>query len=133
MIAKTSRVPSQIHGGEWFIKIFSPLCDYLRPEDPHSSFLLTTRSQYLVRPKLLPDPVVHKDTALYESWCIISKDLNVEQLLDASMSPQAKPSRAWTSRDQFLDHYYRREPRSVILGPKIETVPWGDPSLLFAC
>ena len=44
----------------------------------------------------------------------ISEDLNVEHLLDVSMSPQAEHGRTWTSCDTFLDHY-RHESRPVDL------------------
>ena len=126
-IFDTFCVLSLTHRNNGFIKMLSPIRDYLRPQDPRSSTLLrATKDRYLTRLSVV---VLDPGTRGFEEakW-IKSEDINVEYLLDVFTSIDTKAHDVWRACGHFMEHLYWHKPRQTVLGPKIEGLPDGHRS-----
>ena len=104
-----------------FITMLAPLRNYLCPQDPTSSLLLqATKKHYFDRVSVDPDP--HQPSFEETQW-IISKDANVEHVLDVFTTIDADSSDDWDACLHFVQHLHAHKPRLVVLGPKIEGLP----------
>ena len=57
----------------------------------------------------------------------MSKDVNVEQLLDVFTTIDANLRSVWDACKSFTGHLYWHKPRLTLLGPRIEELPAGHP------
>jgi tetratricopeptide (TPR) repeat protein len=109
-----------------FITMLAPLRDYLRPNDPKSSPLLsTTKECYFAR---LSANIFPGKPGFEESRWITSEDVNVEHLLDVFTSFGADSEDAWDTCSRFMSYLFWNKPRLVTLGSKIEALPDDHPS-----
>ena len=101
--------------------MLAPIRDYLSPRDPQSSPLLgTTRDHYFSR---LSVDVDHDKPGFGETQWLASEDVNVEHLLDVSISFDQSSADTWDTCFHFMRHLYWHKPRQTILGPKVEALP----------
>ena len=123
---------SLTYRNDGFVKMLSPLRDYLRPKDPASSpRLLETKDSYFLR--LSAD--VNPDTPGFEKaqW-IKSEDVNVEHLLDVFTSIDGNADCGadsvciWDACARFMEYLHWHKTRLVVLGPAIEGLPDNHPS-----
>ena len=108
--------------------MLAPIRDYLGPRDPKSSLLLcATKDRYFNR--LLVDVNPNLPEFGETRW-IASEDVNVEYLLNVSISIDPDVDANWDACFNFMGHLYWHKPRQTVLGPKIEALPDGHPSKL---
>ena len=109
-----------------FITMLAPIRDYLGPRDPKSSPLLrATKDRYFNR---LSVDVGPNRPGFGETQWIVSEDVNVEHLVDSSISVDPTARDSWDACHYFLQHLYWHKPRQTVLGPKIEALSDGHPS-----
>ena len=109
-----------------FITMLAPIRDYLGPRDPKSSPLLrATKDRYFNRLSVDVNPDV---PGFGETRWIVSEDVNVEHLLDISISIDPTATDVWNACDNFIQHLYWHKPRQTVLGPKIEALSDDHPS-----
>ena len=109
-----------------FITMLAPIRDYLGPRDPKSSLLLcATKDRYFNRLSVDVNPDV---PGFGETRWIVSEDVNVEHLLDISISIDPTVKDVWNACDNFIQHLYWHKPRQTVLGPKIEALSDDHPS-----
>ena len=109
-----------------FGTMLAPLRDYLCPKDPKTSPLLcATRDHYFSRLLVDTDP---DEPGFEETRWIVSEDVNVEHLLDLSISTDANSTEVWKACANFIRHLNWHKRRFVALGPKIEGLPDDHPS-----
>ena len=115
------RVLSLTHRNSGFTTMLAPIRDYLGPQDPQSSPLLrATRDRYFSRLSVDVNP---SKPGFGEARWIVSEDVNVEHLLDVSMSIDQSGDDALDACFRFMRHLYWHKPRQTILKPKIEGLP----------
>ena len=103
-----------------FITMLAPLRDYLGPQDPRTSPLLsTTKDRYFSRLRLLGD-LEPDQPGFGESQWITSEDVNVEHLLNIFTSLNMAMDDIWAVCADFITHLFWHKPRSTVLGPRIE-------------
>ncbi|KAF9780512.1 hypothetical protein BJ322DRAFT_1164340 [Thelephora terrestris] len=109
-----------------FITMLAPLQDYLSPQDPMSSPLLSaTKDHYFTRLSVHLDP---DRPGFAEARWIKSEDENVEHLLDVLTSIDTNAINVWDACYHFMEHLYWQKPRQTVLRSKIEGLPDGHPS-----
>jgi tetratricopeptide (TPR) repeat protein len=114
-------VLSLTHRSDGFVTMLAPIRDYLGPQDPRSSPLLcATRDHYFTR---LSAGVGPGDPGYEEGRWIVSEDVNVEHLLDVSISTDPDRDDIWDACRYFVEHLYWHKPRQTILRSKIEALP----------
>jgi tetratricopeptide (TPR) repeat protein len=119
-------VLSLTHRSDGFVTMLAPIRDYLGPQDPRSSPLLcATRDRYFTR---LSAGVGPGTPGFEEGRWIMSEDVNVEHLLDASISTNPDRDDTWVACYHFMEHLYWHKPRQTILRSKIEALPDDHPS-----
>jgi tetratricopeptide (TPR) repeat protein len=119
-------VLSLTYRSEGFITMLAPLRDYLCPDDPTSSPLLSAAKEcYLTRLSVHVDP---REPGYKEAQWIRSEDTNVEHLLDVFTSIDANSDDLWDCCINFMRHLYWHKPRLVVLGSKLEGLPDDHPS-----
>ena len=109
-----------------FITMLAPFRDHLRPKDPALSPLLRTIKEcYFNRLSVHVEP----DKPGFEKahW-ITLEGANIEHLLDAFMSIDARSDDVWAACHGFMGYLYWHKPQLVVLGPKIEGLPDDHPS-----
>ena len=117
---------SLTHRSNGFITMLAPLRDYLSPKNLTSSSLLCVAGEsYFARLSVEVDP----DKPGFEDtrW-ITSEDVNVEQLLDVSMSANASSESVCNACANFMQHIFWHKKRLVVFGPKVEALPDDHPS-----
>ena len=108
-----------------YITMLAPLRDYLRPKDPTSSPLLSViKNQYFHRLQVNAEPGM---PGFEEAKWIRLEDVNVEHLLDVFTSINTNSASVWGACANFMRHLHWLKPRLVVLGPKIEGLPDGNP------
>ena len=106
-----------------FVSMLAPIRDYLGPRDPQSSALLrATRDRYFSKLTVDVDP---NKPGFGEARWILTEDVNVEHLIDVSVSIGSGGEDSWDACFYFLRHLYWHKPRQTILGSKVEALP-GD-------
>ena len=114
-------VLSLTHRSNGFFTMLAPIRDYFGPQDPQSSPLLcATRDRYFSRLSVDVDPGI---PGFGEARWIVSEDVNVEHLLDTTISLGRNEDHVWEACFHFLEHLVWHKPRPTILGPKIEALP----------
>ena len=103
-----------------FITMLAPLRDYLGPQDPRTSPLLSaTKDHYFRRLRLLGD-LEPDQPGFGESQWIRSEDVNVEYLLSIFTSFDADSGDIWDTCADFAMHLYWHKPRFTVLRPRME-------------
>ena len=108
-----------------FVTMLAPIREYLGLRDPQSSPLLcAARDHYFTRLSvdLLPDK-----PGFEEARWIVSEDVNVEHLLDVSVSADPVTGGTWSACRHFMEHLNWHKPRETVLGSKIEALPDDHP------
>jgi tetratricopeptide (TPR) repeat protein len=120
-IFDTFCVLSLTYTNNGFATMLAPLRDYLRPQDPISSPLLSaTKDRYFARMSIVFD----RNTPVFgESRWIVSEDVNVEHLLDVFTSFDANVEEVWGASSNFIGHLCWHKPRPTVLRQKIEGLP----------
>jgi tetratricopeptide (TPR) repeat protein len=109
-----------------FTTMLAPLRDCLCPEDPTSSPLLcATKECYFGRLSIYTEP---DWPGFEETRWITSDDVNVEHLLDVFTSIDENSDNIWDACACFMEHLCWHKRRLVVLGPKLEGLPDGQPS-----
>jgi tetratricopeptide (TPR) repeat protein len=109
-----------------FTTMLAPIRDHLRPQDPLSSPLLcATRDNYFNR---LSIEVYPGKPGFEEARWIVLEDVNVEYLLDVSISIDQTRSNNWDACFNFTEHLCWHKPRHTILESKIEALADGHHS-----
>ena len=109
-----------------FIAMLAPIRDYLTPKDPKSSPLLcATKDRYFSRLSVDVNP---NWPGFEEARWIMSEDVNVEHLLDVSISTDPDADDIWDTCHCFMKHLYWHKPRQTVLGPRIEALSDDHPS-----
>ena len=104
-----------------FVTMLAPIRDYLRPQEPESSPLFcATRDRYFTRLSVYIDP---NNPELGETRWITLEDVNVEHLLDVSLSIDANSDSVWVVCFHFTEHLFWHKPRQTVLKPKVEALP----------
>ena len=111
-----------------FITLLAPIRDYLRPQDPLSSPLCTTKDRYFNRLSVGVD--LEPGIGFDESQWIVSEDVNVEYLFDVFTSIDRTEVDIWESCSHLLEHLHWHKPRQTILASKIEALGDDHPSKL---
>jgi tetratricopeptide (TPR) repeat protein len=119
-------VLSLTYRSDGFITMLAPIRDYLGPQDPQSSPLLsTTKDRYLNRLSVDLDP---DRPGFEEGQWIVLEDVNVEYMLDVLTSTDQTKGDIWDACCHFMEHLYWHKPRQIILGLKIEALADDHPS-----
>jgi len=109
-----------------FITMLAPLRDYLCPKNPMSAPLLCmTKEHYFTQLSVDVEP---GKAGFDEAQWIVSEDVNVEHLLNVFTTIDANSSDVWDACANFMQHLYWHKCRLVMLGPKIEGLPYTHPS-----
>ena len=109
-----------------FITMLAPIRDYLCPQDPQSSPLLSaTSDRYFSRLSI----VVHPDKpGFQEARWILLEDVNVEYLIGVFASVDQARGDIWDVCCHFMEHLVWHKPRQTILKSKIEALADDHPS-----
>ena len=106
--------------------MLAPIRDYLSPKDPKSSPLLcATKDRYFSRLSVELDPDVPN---FGETAWITSEDVNVEHLLDVSISTDPDADDIWDTCYYFTRHLYWHKPRQTVLQSRIKALSDDHPS-----
>jgi tetratricopeptide (TPR) repeat protein len=113
-------VLSLTYRSDGFLTMLAPIRDYLGPQDPQSSPLLSTiRDLYFNR---LSVDIHPGHPGFEEARWIVSEDVNIEHLLDVFTSIDLTGADNWGACCHFIEHLYWHKQRQVILGSKIEVL-----------
>ena len=124
-IFDTFCVLSLTYRNNGFTTMLAPLRDYLRPQGPMSSTLLSvTKDRYFTRMSIKFD---HNTPVFTESRWILTEDVNVEHLVDVCTSIDANVDEVWDACANFIGHLRWHKPRHTILRQKIEGLPDDHP------
>jgi hypothetical protein len=114
-----------------FITMLAPIRDYLSPKDPKSSPLLrATKDRYFSR---LSVDVAPGGPGFGEARWIVLEDINVEHLLDVSLSADPYADDISDACIHFMRHLYWHKPRRTTLELKIEPLRDNHPTSQDAC
>ena len=112
---------SLTHRNNGFVTMLAPLRDHLRPEDPNSSQLLSrTKECYFTRMSVRVDPNL---PGFEDARWVVSEDVNIEHLLNVSVSADPDSSDVWGACINFMRHLEHHKPRPIALISKIEALP----------
>jgi len=106
--------------------MLAPLQDYLYPENPRLSQLLSsTKICYSTQLSVYSYP---GEPGFEEARWITSEDANIKRLLNVFASGDMISDDIWDMCADFMHHLYRHKPQLVVLGPMIEGLPDNHPS-----